>query len=158
MSKEEIIEGLKAAVAKGESLNKAMVSFYNSGYSKQDIEDAARALESPQISQPRPAAQPSTRPAAPQPKVVTEQKEAEKSTFNAPEPEYSPEENLSQEYPPLQQPQTIQKVSGYGVKPSPLGAAVVFILVFFLLFLIGILISVFLFKDKLATFFNSFIG
>jgi hypothetical protein len=51
MVKEEILEGLKYAVAKGEDLPKAMMSFYNAGYSKQDIEEAARALQAPQLTQ-----------------------------------------------------------------------------------------------------------
>ena len=44
------------------------------------------------------------------------------------------EENFKEEYQPLQKQQTVQKVSKYGGKPSPVGAAIVFILVFFLLF------------------------
>lgn len=44
MTKKEILEGLKLALNRGESLKDAMMSFYNSGYPKKDIEDAARAL------------------------------------------------------------------------------------------------------------------
>ena len=50
--KEEILGGLRVALAKGEPLRKAMMSFYNSGYAKKDIEEAARALYSPQFQQP----------------------------------------------------------------------------------------------------------
>jgi hypothetical protein len=42
--KEEILEGLMNAVAKGESLKYAMQSFYNAGYEKRDIEWAAQEL------------------------------------------------------------------------------------------------------------------
>jgi len=54
MPKEEIIEGLKYAVAKGESLPEAMMSFYNAGYSKEEIEEAARILQAPQLPSQQP--------------------------------------------------------------------------------------------------------
>ena len=66
MVKEEIIEGLKYAVARGETLPKAMMSFYNAGYSKEDIEEAARVLQAPQLPQTQQQAQqPSQLPKAP---------------------------------------------------------------------------------------------
>ena len=79
MPKEEIIEGLKYAVARGETLPKAMMSFYNAGYSKQDIEEAARALQAPQLPQTQqpgqpfqqPLQQPSQIPKAPTPQRVS---------------------------------------------------------------------------------------
>ena len=51
MVNEEIIEGLKLAVSKGESLQSAMMSFYNAGYLKQEIEEAANAMQHPQVNQ-----------------------------------------------------------------------------------------------------------
>lgn len=45
MQKEEISYGLKQAVEKGESLEKAKKSFINAGYSQQDVEDSAKALD-----------------------------------------------------------------------------------------------------------------
>ena len=44
MVKEDIIRGLEGAMSKGESLERAMYSFYNAGYNKSDVETAARAL------------------------------------------------------------------------------------------------------------------
>jgi len=44
MIKEDIIRGLEGAMSRGESLEKAMYSFYNAGYRKEDVEGAARAL------------------------------------------------------------------------------------------------------------------
>ena len=44
--KEDILEGLKNALAKGESLQQAMQSFHNAGYEMKDIEEAARELQS----------------------------------------------------------------------------------------------------------------
>ncbi|MBT96673.1 hypothetical protein CMI49_01060 [Candidatus Pacearchaeota archaeon] len=47
--KEDILEGLKSAVSKGESLRQAMQSFYNAGYKKGEIEEAARDLQKNKI-------------------------------------------------------------------------------------------------------------
>ena len=44
MVKEDIIRGLEGAMSKGESLERAMYSFYNAGYRKDDVEEAARAM------------------------------------------------------------------------------------------------------------------
>lgn len=41
----EILEGLRNATDRGESLKDAMMSFFNAGYSKTEIEDAARVLQ-----------------------------------------------------------------------------------------------------------------
>lgn len=130
MVKEEILEGLRAAVAKGEPLRKAMMSFYNAGYSKKDIEEAARALQTPQFPQIQPIRQPAAIPTT------------------------SPVQPIQPLYVKSLEG-TIQKVSGYGKKPRPLSAIITFILIFFLLVLIGVLLAVFLFKDELSEFFNS---
>lgn len=44
MIKEDIIRGLEGAMSKGETLDRAMYSFYNAGYNKEDVEAAAHAL------------------------------------------------------------------------------------------------------------------
>ncbi len=45
MSKEDIAEGLRVAIDRGESLEQAMTSFYNSGYEKAEIEEAAKIIQ-----------------------------------------------------------------------------------------------------------------
>ena len=45
MSKEDIIGGLTLALEKGENLEQAMLSFFNAGYKREDVEGAARALQ-----------------------------------------------------------------------------------------------------------------
>jgi hypothetical protein len=45
MTNEDLVGGLKSALARGESLEKAMMSFYNAGYLKEDIEWAAKSLQ-----------------------------------------------------------------------------------------------------------------
>lgn len=44
MVKEDLVHGLLHATQKGESLEKAMMSFYSAGYSKEDIEEAAKEV------------------------------------------------------------------------------------------------------------------
>ena len=44
MSKDFLIRGLRSAVGKGEPLKKAMMTFYNAGYNKTEIEQAAKAV------------------------------------------------------------------------------------------------------------------
>ena len=39
---DEIIGGLISALSRGESLEKAMMTFYNAGYEKEEIEDSAK--------------------------------------------------------------------------------------------------------------------
>lgn len=45
MVNQEILGGLKLAIKRGVSLQKAMTTFYNAGYKKEEIEEAARALQ-----------------------------------------------------------------------------------------------------------------
>lgn len=45
MVNQEILWGLRAAINRGESLEKGMLSFYNAGYRKEEIEEAARVIQ-----------------------------------------------------------------------------------------------------------------
>jgi hypothetical protein len=40
-----LLGGLESALARGQSLQKSMISFYNAGYKKEDIENAARKFQ-----------------------------------------------------------------------------------------------------------------
>lgn len=44
MVNEEIVGGLKSALERGQSLQRAMMTLYNSGYKKEEIEEAVRTL------------------------------------------------------------------------------------------------------------------
>ena len=48
MVNQDILGGLKSALERGESLKQAMMTFYNAGYRKEEIEEAARALKEEQ--------------------------------------------------------------------------------------------------------------
>ena len=50
--KEELVEGIRQAIARGESIEKAMTTFYNAGYLKEEIEEAAAASQAPGFFQP----------------------------------------------------------------------------------------------------------
>lgn len=146
--REEILGGLKTALARGEPLKKAMMSFYNSGYAKKDIEEAARALYSPQF--PQPIVQPQVQLRPPPQKTPP-------TTQPPPIQPVRPVRPVRYLQPRIiQQPvRTVQRVSGYGVKPKSLTTIITFVLIFFLLFLLGVLAALFFFRDELAGFFNN---
>jgi len=122
MVKEEILEGLKYAIAKEESLPEAMMSFYNAGYLKEDVEEAARVLQAPQLPQTQQFTQPGQQPL-----------------------------QQAQPGQPLQTPvRVVQRVSEYRERPKAGGKTLILMLVFFLIALLGVLVAVFLFRDELA--------
>jgi len=51
MVREDILSGLKQAISRGESLRQAMMSFYKAGYKKEEIEEAARFLQSEKVQE-----------------------------------------------------------------------------------------------------------
>ena len=61
MVNQEILGGLRLVLNRGESLEKAMLSFYNAGYRKEEIEEAAQFLQNPeQIQQTKQSETPNT--------------------------------------------------------------------------------------------------
>lgn len=140
--KEEIVEGLRYALSKGDSLEKAMMSFFSAGYSKEDIEEAAGFVNAPTM--------PSTQQGQ-QTSMPVSRQEAQDAVSQS---------SQSQQTQPLQQPQpnVVQRVSEYGSKPSSSGKAVTIILIVLLVLLVGVLVSVFLFREQLADFLNSLLA
>lgn len=124
MPVEEIVDGLKYAVSKGEPLEKAMMSFFNAGYPKEEIEQAARSLNLVQAQ------------AAPG----------------------QPTQQTQQEGTGGQQQGPVQRVSAYGKKPSQSGKVITMILGFVLILLLGILVSVFLFRQEISDFLTNLLG
>jgi hypothetical protein len=146
MAKREIVEGLRAAVGKGEPLRRAMMSFFNAGYDKGEIEEAAIEMKKPQ-----PIFLPTVQPGMPGQPI---------------QPKPSPQVQ-QQILPPIQQPvlpppqfrllpqfpiQTVQTISGYGQKPRFESLVITITLVYLLLFLIGVLAAVFFFKEEISRF------
>ena len=174
MAKEEIVAGLQRGLAKGQSLEAAMMSFYNAGYLKEDIEDAARFLQNPQLQQSSSPMSSVTQPVT-QPQQTTQQpqtvqpQQTQVQTQPVTQPQQTTQQPSTTQQPkqmPWQQKQpiqslpgqqpiaTVQKVSAYGKKPSSLWTAITFILIFFLLALIGALIAIFLFREEIINFLN----
>lgn len=179
MVNEEILGGLKLALERGESLKKAMMTFFNSGYKKEEISEAARLLENyhPEIqpsSQPasplnasKPA-QPIQQPYQPQPFQPPQQFPQQAPPFfpqqpagqmPQPFPQQPYQQPFPQQYPQQQQYQQYpqQGVSSYGESDKK-NKVVVFLLIFLLVFLIGLLVTIFLFREDLVNFFSGLFG
>lgn len=45
MVNEEILGGIESAISRGQSMRNAMMSFYNAGYKKEEIEEAAKLIQ-----------------------------------------------------------------------------------------------------------------
>ena len=146
MAKREIVEGLRAAVGKGEPLRRAMMSFFNAGYDRKEIKEAAIEMKKPQ-----PIFLPTVQPGAPeqpvQPKLLPQIQQRPlpiQQQFFLPPPQF----RLLPQFPV----QTVQTISGYGQKPRLASLVITIILVFLLLFLIGVLAAVFFFKEEITRF------
>ena len=179
MPKEDIDElaaGIRQAMARGEKIEKAMMSFYNSGYKKQDIEQAAAIAIQPEMGmqlQPTQTTQQTQQPVEQQTKQPIQQKQPQKPQQTQQAQEQQPQQQVQQTQPqqtqysqqqiyqpkPLPaQNQVVQRVSNYNTgrtKPSKTGMAITMLLFILLLLLIGILVAVVLFKDELTNFFNN---
>ncbi len=175
---EEILGGLRSAVERGESLNKAMMTFYNSGYKKEEIEEAARFLnqnpiqvsQTPSLSNSKPTQgffgkllsekKPESKqipqtneissPAIPQ-AVIPDVSKAPKS--NSPSSPVISNYGESQQNSPVQP--VVQQVSNYGNEGVKDRVAITLLIVV-LVILVGLLASVFLFKQEITNFLSSF--
>lgn len=155
LTNQEILGGIKSAIARGENLKDAMMTFYQAGYDKEEIEEAARAYLN-QGDQPT------------QPQMDVSQRIPQKPTEPAKKPEKKKELAIPVKKPmpkiadkKKEMPKNPQKVSNYlppkKVNPEG-GRGLTIALTVVLLFLLGILVAVFLFKDELVTFFNGLFG
>jgi len=150
MSNQEIIGGIRSAVERGENLKSAMMTFYQAGYSKIEIEEAAKAYLSqtgkvPEMSMKR----------------IQETKDNSKK-----KPLPIPAPNSKNNSTPIPAPKKIidkkipQNVSGYGkIKPRKENSkALTLTLIIILGMLLLGLVLVFLFKDEFIVFFNKLFG
>ncbi len=145
MVNQEIFNGLKTALAKGYSLKHAMMSFYNAGYKKEEIEGAARAIQIERLGQ-------QTSPGA-QARVVRSTKPTQAKT-TAPKTIFSkttkPDPNLKKEVK--------QVVSNYEQEQGKKSNTSFIILIVVLVILLAGLAGVFFFKTELVEFFNNLFG
>jgi nitrogen fixation/metabolism regulation signal transduction histidine kinase len=140
---QEILAGLKNSMSRGESLKDAMMSFYNAGYPRQEIEEAARAVQLDM------AAQTSTQ------------------TSNQASQQVQNSTNRTNPLPVQKQiPKVIskplQKISAYPqlkTKKSIFQSTwFVLLLLIILLVLVGVLVSLFLYKDFFIDLFTNVSG
>ena len=174
MINEEILGGLKLALSQGESLKRAMMSFYNAGYKKEEIEGAARALQGQKIEKEpaQPVQQVKLKKQKPVQKLLQSAKTLQRVSDYGQGP-YSKRirEGLRGAIKQLEKidvslktkPKVIKqklikpprKISTYEKKPKPKGKLITFLLIFFLLFLLGVLVAIFLFKQELISFLDN---
>lgn len=141
MVNEEILSGLNSALSRGDSIKKAMMSFYNAGYKKEEIEEAAAIVVRSSTQNP------------PQNSIVS-----------IPSFSGSPSTPVSQHPSPQKlEPQKInslfsqkpkQKVSHYGEEDNG-KKIIVIILIALTVLLTGLFITLFIFKDQLINFFSN---
>ena len=174
MVNEEILGGLKLAVSKGESLKQAMMSFYNAGYKKEEIEGAARALQGQKIeNEPiQPVQQAKLKKQKPVQKVPQSAKTIQRVSNYGQEPHSKKiREGLRGAIKQLEKidvtlktkPKVIKqklikpprRISTYEKKPKSKGKLITFLLIFFLLFLLGALVAIFFFKQEILEFLNN---
>ena len=156
--KEYILEGLKNALSRGESLKYAMQSFHNAGYDLKDIEEAARELQL-KIQQRYPKYPPAnvqekqkipqTKKFQPKPPVQRVSNYGQKQT-NVQEKQKIPQTKKFQPKPP------VQRVSNYTQKQTNPRKIIVTIILILLVLLILVLGGIFLFKEILLQFFDNF--
>ncbi|MCL5730107.1 MAG: hypothetical protein M1165_00890 [Candidatus Pacearchaeota archaeon] len=152
MVNDDILGGLKSALSRGYSLEKAMLSFFNAGYKREEIEEAAKTLQmetarSSKEIQPQPiwSGQESNQPAKPN---------SNKPQLKVPVQQAN---RISGIYAPPAKKQ-VQEVAQTGVSAyrsqGQKTSAITIILVILLVLLLGILGIMYLFKDQIIQFFN----
>ncbi|MEK6913188.1 MAG: hypothetical protein AABW47_00770 [Nanoarchaeota archaeon] len=148
---DEILGGLKSALERGESLKRAMMTFFNAGYKREEIEEAARNLNAQGIQPSSPSVTTSQQSVNLKPDVPLKQIQSLQTNNQlAPLPPVMPEPVQYQQ----QTPAVKQNVSGYEEESK--GKALIFILIGILVFLLGTLLAIFIFKNELINFFSSF--
>mgnify|MGYP006899816171 CR=1 FL=1 len=58
MKNEFLVEGIRVALERGETMKQAMMSFFNAGYGKEEIESAARIVQQEKVTQTQQAVVP----------------------------------------------------------------------------------------------------
>ena len=153
----EIVGGLELATEKGESLRSAMVSFFNAGYKKEEIEEAARFL---QIRQRQPKETPGKNNKEPKKKIEKIKKFQPKKPGRKKDIRYVQSVSNYEAPKPIKKPpkqKGPKKISNYGEKPKQGGKILIFFLILFLIVLFGVLAAVFFFRQEIADLFNKLI-
>jgi len=175
MVRGDIVGGIKIALSKGKNLQEIIQSFYNAGYQKQDIDEAVNQIKSENY-------QPQVIKTIPEKKFTPTNKIPEKKQISKPQVFYQPppqkkpfqffqkkqktnfvtqksfEQPIKKEFEksqfiPIQPPPSAQMVSSYGQSSKKIDFVTI-LLVVILVVLVGVLISVFFFKQEIVEFLN----
>ncbi len=136
MVDETISSGLKVALSKGESLKSAMMSFYNAGYSKQEIEEAARVVQMDMSQE--------------QQWSIPQKEETSEELNTSLIPLQS--NSLSSSADEIQNTVPLQRVSNYETASSQRNVTLLVVLAALLVVLLGILAIAFIFKTEIMDF------
>jgi hypothetical protein len=159
MINQDIIEGLKLAMSRGETLEQAMNSFYNAGYKKQDIENSARQLNFSEYTSNEDSKKDITPPEmfrGPRPSNLPISKHKQiPQTFSI--------NNIKQSVSGYNEnPKSFNKkkkqkrISDYSYKKPILGKIILIILLVLFIILVVSLGAVVFFKPQIQEFFSSF--
>jgi len=168
LTNQEILGGLKAAIGRGQSLKQAMMSFYQSGYKKEEIEDAARAYlylqkgnSEAQVLNKNPLNESSKKETNKKiKKGFFGSKKKDEKQFSAIAKTKAPSSIERKE--PEEKKKIVQKISSYespkNVSVKLKSKALTTVLVVTLIVLVIILGLIFLFKAELVNFINGLFG
>lgn len=166
MVNEELVGGLKNALERGASLKRAMMTFFNAGYDKTEIEEAAAILlnypvqkKEIKLSEPLELKEEiqfkeSTKNISkrigsiPEPPVIQKVSNYEEE-FNLPRKKMKKEKLVKEKKQKLVNEQKEEPIHSIRRKMSKSEKTVVIILVTLLVLLVGILVSIFLFRQQL---------
>lgn len=125
MINDDLVAGLKLSLEKGESLKKAMNTFLNAGYKKEDIEDSANALErtKSEVQLPSP--------------VISEQYPAKIKSLSLNPPKLTEQYSSSN---------SLQKISDYGKKKFKFKKFFIILIILFIV-IIGFFFVIFLLNN-----------
>jgi len=168
LTNQEILGGLRTALERGQTLKQAMMSFYQAGYKKEEIEDAARAYLYLQKGNSELQTL-NKNQGVEKKKIEPSKEEAKKPLFGKKDDEKKYSEVQKTKVPVIggdekgKQPEkkNVQKISGYEGKKdlsNLKSKTVTSVLVITLIVLVGILALVFLFKNELVNFINGLFG
>ena len=166
----EILGGLMSALERGESLKRAMTTLFNAGYKREEIEEAARFLTSNPIepkkeilSVPSPLDKINSKTKTQKIPLPVKEKNPTSEKIKESKPLKPIQKPIEQKQMAMPIPsegggqqvfQPIQIVSSYG-EEKPVDRVIISVLIFLLIFLIGILATIFIFKQELINLFSS---
>ena len=167
MVNKDILAGLRSAIVRGYSLDEAMISFFNAGYKKEEIEESARALQTETSSlgglPPQPiwsGQKPGTEASGSKIKqgsaisqpipVQTQAAEASAAGINL-------AGQTVEEKPVISKPSKkfASRASKYSTQANPRIRTITIILLVLLVILLGILGLMYAFKTQIISFFNN---